>query len=167
MQPSGSALRAGEGRHRPESATGAGRSEATTRERFPLALALTAWGPQAPLKISRRLTLAEGGKRSAPAGGSAKRPLPWDVGGGTRDRVRRGDRLRGHPQERQHSADEGGKAGPSAPGEEHKSVRARDRCRTAETRHPAFAGSQGARGAPCLRREQSPTGYTGRAHPLD
>src|SRR5947209_468213 len=42
--PTGSSLEAGVGRHRPENATGAGRSEATTRERFPLVLALTAGG---------------------------------------------------------------------------------------------------------------------------
>jgi hypothetical protein len=56
-----------------------------------------------------RQTVANGGiKRNAPVGGSAERSLPGIRGGGTRDRVRRRDRLKGHPQERQHSAAEGG-----------------------------------------------------------
>jgi hypothetical protein len=98
MQPCGSALRAGEGRHRPTAwERGIARPEGAARhERVctkedrgnsppSLALALTAWGlagPPTENEVSRRLTHAEGGKRSAPAGGSAKRPLPWDVAAG-------------------------------------------------------------------------------------
>ena len=59
--------------------------------------------------------------------------------------MRRRDRLRGHPQERQHSAAVRRKAGPSAPGEEHNNIFLREAIvtRRAETRHPAMAGSAG------------------------
>jgi hypothetical protein len=47
--------------------TGAGRSEATTRKRFPLALALTAWGAAGPEYTKRNRVGARASEAHSPA----------------------------------------------------------------------------------------------------
>jgi hypothetical protein len=80
-----------EGDHPPEGPRGTSGSAQAKRGRPGIrpavaCLGLDGLGAAGPnfqqIKVSPRLTLAEGGKRSAPAGGSAERPLPWDVAAG-------------------------------------------------------------------------------------
>jgi hypothetical protein len=79
----GSSFEAGGGRHRPENATGAGGRATITRERFSARLGLDGLGAAGPeLKTTKGVSREQ------------------------REAIRRTrDRLRGQPQERQHSAD--------------------------------------------------------------
>jgi hypothetical protein len=80
-------------------------------------------------------------------------------------RVRPRDRLRRHPQERQHSAAAGGKAGPSASGEGRRSaLRQRSRARSTQSSIDLAADSAYV----CESLQEIPNGPTEKPrHPVD